>query len=300
MSGQEGEPRLPNSRWRTDATVVSPLPGILGHMQNTRADNRRKMHVALIDEFSLRRASTLNLLRRQGHENALSFGSTDELLAHIGGEVGSLSGVIICVGARSVAEPPVEAELQRSIAAVTPVPIVILSDRDESKEALTAFRYGVRGYIPTSLEPSLALEALRIVLAGGSFLPADMLIRARRHAPPDAALQSSHAPNSMERRETWPPRQLAVLRLLAQGKANKEIARALEMEESTVKVHVRHIMRKLGATNRTQAALHARRLGLPVGAAPAPTSIGEGPAYDAALAQPPVSRDAFTLPGQPS
>jgi DNA-binding NarL/FixJ family response regulator len=58
--------------------------------------------------------------------------------------------------------------------------------------------------------------------------------------------------------QNWPPRQLAVLRLLVQGKANKEIARSLSMQESTVKVHVREIMRKLQAANRTEAALLAR------------------------------------------
>lgn len=300
MSGREGQGRLPASNWTADAAVVSPLPGILGQLQNMRPDGRRKMHVALIDEFSLRRASTLNLLRRQGHDNALSFGSADELLAQVGSDVGILSGVIVCVGARSVAEPSIQAELQRSIAAFSPVPIVILSDRDESNEALTAFHYGVRGYIPTSLEPCLAIEALRIVLAGGAFLPADMLIRARRQAPSGVAPLSSHAPTSTERREPWPPRQLAVLRLLVQGKANKEIARALEMEESTVKVHVRHIMRKLGVTNRTQAALHARRLGLPAAAEIAAESVAEGAGYGSALSSPPASPNGFTHPGQPS
>ena len=300
MSGQEGQPTLQASSWTADAAVSLPLPSILNQLQNARPESRRKMHVALIDEFSLRRASTLNLLRRQGHENALSFGSVDELLAHVGSDIGTLSGVIICVGARSVAEPPVQAELQRSIAAFSPIPIVVLSDRDESKEALTAFRHGVRGYIPTSLEPCLAVEALRIVLAGGAFLPADMLIRARRHASPGVAPLSTHAPISMDRREPWPPRQLAVLRLLAQGKANKEIARALEMEESTVKVHVRHIMRKLGVTNRTQAALHARRLGLPVMSRAAHESAAEGAAYGSLSTSPPVGHSGFTHPGQSS
>jgi DNA-binding NarL/FixJ family response regulator len=89
------------------------------------------------------------------------------------------------------------------------------------------------------------------------------LIRSRR-APNRNTEQTCPEPATIEGRENWPPRQLAVLRFLLQGKANKEIARALELEESTIKVHVRLIMRKLGVTNRTQAAVSVRQLELPM------------------------------------
>jgi DNA-binding NarL/FixJ family response regulator len=57
-----------------------------------------------------------------------------------------------------------------------------------------------------------------------------------------------------EHRDQWPPRQLAVLCLLAQSKPNKQIVQMLAIEEGTVKVHIRLIMRKLGVENRTQVA----------------------------------------------
>jgi DNA-binding NarL/FixJ family response regulator len=64
----------------------------------------------------------------------------------------------------------------------------------------------------------------------------------------------------MEGADGFTPRQLEVLRLLRQGKPNKIIAYELDVEESTVKVHVRHIMRKLKATNRTHAVVLANQL----------------------------------------
>ena len=94
---------------------------------------------------------------------------------------------------------------------------------------------------------SITLAAIRLVKAGGTFVPVDLLLAPRTdRMPPQQNRLTS--------------RQGAVLNHLQQGKANKIIAYELGMSESTVKVHVRNIMHKMGATNRTQAAYNARRL----------------------------------------
>jgi DNA-binding NarL/FixJ family response regulator len=96
------------------------------------------------------------------------------------------------------------------------------------------------------------MAAIRFVKAGGTFAPLDQLLTNRPDRGP--------APPEITPRNSLTSRQMAVLSLLQQGKANKIIAYELAMSESTVKVHVRNIMRKMGATNRTQVAYKAQKL----------------------------------------
>lgn len=210
--------------------------------------------IALIDESPLRRTVTLNMLRAHIRKGGRSFGEAADLLKQVTGNCASPSCVIMCVGGRSLGEAPLLEQLRGLVRALASVPIVLMSDRDEREEAATAFHEGARGYITTSLQPNLVIKALKIVINGGLFVPADLLTRARSEAPPDRTTR----PENTE--QHWPARQLAVLELLVRGMANKEISNLLGMEESTVKAHVRVIMRKFGASNRTQVALRARQI----------------------------------------
>ena len=241
----------------TISEVATSVERLNGALALRRRNSRKKAHIGLVDEFSLRRSSTLTLLRCHGHQNVLSFESVDALLA-FSGPVRVLAGAILSVGTRSVTEPSVKSDILRLVDAAPLRPLVVLSDHDEQQEAWDAFRLGVRGYIPTTLRPCLGAEALRIVLAGGSYFPADMLMRLHRQAAPQLPFRPGEE-NDSTLSTRLPPRQVAVLRLVVMGKGNKEIAQELSLEESTVKVDMRHIMRKLGAENRTQAALLARR-----------------------------------------
>lgn len=221
---------------------------------------RQNHSLALIDACPLRRACTIHLLRAHRFKAAQPFADVAALLAYGSTRPYRFAGVIICTGMHSVTEAALRDQLQLVVNGLGPVPLVVMSDLDSSEEMVAAFREGARGYIPTSLEPHLVVEAIRMVLADVPFVPAEALLRLRR--------QSRHEPEvpcldqlSSEDRQSWSPRHLAILRLLAQGRPNKEIARALALNESTIKVHIRLIIRKLGVTNRTQAALSARKLG---------------------------------------
>jgi DNA-binding NarL/FixJ family response regulator len=133
---------------------------------------------------------------------------------------------------------------------------VVLADREDVAEVNRALAHGVRGYIPTSVECGVAVAALRLISAGGTFVPPDAL-RATTAKPDD------QPEGERQRRSDGPdltPRELSVIDLLREGKPNKLIGRELEMQESTVKVHVRNILKKLNARNRTHAALVANRL----------------------------------------
>lgn len=96
----------------------------------------------------------------------------------------------------------------------------------------------------------IAVQALRFVLAGGTYVPMDFMLATDW---PGAA-QSSPQPKS----GAITTRELAVVRAIQQGKSNKVIAYELNMCESTVKVHVRNIMKKLNAKNRTDLAIKSQ------------------------------------------
>jgi DNA-binding NarL/FixJ family response regulator len=139
---------------------------------------------------------------------------------------------------------------------VNGVPVVVLSDIEQPQNVIAALHRGVRGYLLTSLSLKLASEAIRLVLFGGTFVPASALPLTRRSEPHRSAGAGEGAPGTAH----LTPRQVEVLRHLWQGKQNKTIALELQMSEGTVKVHIRHIMKKLHARNRTQVVLMTQQM----------------------------------------
>jgi DNA-binding NarL/FixJ family response regulator len=128
-------------------------------------------------------------------------------------------------------------------------PIVLLSDAEDANQIATirdALKSGANGYVCTRTSTiSMALASLLFVQAGGTFAPLELLLNE------DATESFVREPLPSDR---LTDRQMTVLAQVKQGKANKAIARELGMSESAVKVHIRSIMRKMGAANRTQAA----------------------------------------------
>ncbi len=203
--------------------------------------------VCLHDRAALRLAAFRRLLEPWGEANGLTvLPAGPEATA--GCERALLHVVIL--GAGGVAEPRTKGLIARIRATSPGSAIAFLSDHEERREVLAAYRAGVQGFVPMTLEPDVVLQALSLVLAGGAFFPPRLLDTAAVRSGPGAD-------ETLDRLESLTPRQRDVLELLREGKSNKNIARELDMQESTVKVHVRQIMRKLGAANRTQAALQA-------------------------------------------
>jgi len=131
-----------------------------------------------------------------------------------------------------------------------PTPVLVISDVDDSGSMARALTAGVRGYVPTiNTSIRVTIEIMRLVTAGGVFAPvtASMLQQACGQSPAAADVPT----------DRFTPRQLTVLEHLKRGSANKVIAHKLSMSEGTVKVHVRNIMKKTRATNRTQAVFRA-------------------------------------------
>jgi DNA-binding NarL/FixJ family response regulator len=123
------------------------------------------------------------------------------------------------------------------------VPVVAQSNDRPGYQVLELLKMGMRGFIPTSVSTEVAVQALRLVCAGGTFVPSSCL-----QSLADQAQGASDSGGFLT------GRQLQVVEAIRQGKPNKIIAYELNMCESTVKVHVRAIMKKLKARNRTEVA----------------------------------------------
>ena len=142
------------------------------------------------------------------------------------------------------------------------IPVVVLAAHARPDEIATCMERGARGYIPKTVSEDVLRHALALVLAGEIYLPRSAV----RHVLSATSDKESSALDSLS--ETNPlreltPRQRSTLSLIIDGRSNKEIARSLNLLESTVKAHVKVILRKLSASNRTQAALIAADLGWP-------------------------------------
>lgn len=131
------------------------------------------------------------------------------------------------------------------------LPVVIVSASESAAEMRRVIEGGASGFIPKSSGRKEMLAALQLVLAGGVFVP-----QAALAAPED------DAPSRRRRTEKLTERQLEVLSLMARGLTNREICDVLAIAENTVKTHVKAILEALEATNRTEAAVIARELGL--------------------------------------
>lgn len=227
-------------------------------MASIESGQSRYVSIMLIDDLPLRRASIHSLLRDWAQEERLSLEITDAEGHTAVGEMGSAPQLLVYnagySGATSSEWRSRVDELRRSF---PEVPLVVISEDDSALEVIEALKAGVRGFISARTPPAIVFQTLHFILAGGVYFPPSALLQAqalsggtdwRRMSGPAHATYRAQCSSLTER-------QAAVWRLLQRGHSNKVIARELAMCESTVKVHMRQIMRKLGATNRTQAAL---------------------------------------------
>jgi DNA-binding NarL/FixJ family response regulator len=133
--------------------------------------------------------------------------------------------------------------LAAALRANAPRPVAVLSGTVSREVAEASVRAGAIGFMPKTLGSRAMVAAMRAMASGETFLPFGAL-------PADASM--GEGPFSLTRRET------EVLRGICEGKSNKEIARDHDLQEVTVKLHVKTLSRKLAAKNRTHAAMIAR------------------------------------------
>lgn len=133
--------------------------------------------------------------------------------------------------------------------------IVILSGRIDDATVHDVLALGIRGFIPKSSSGNAVTAALSVVLNGGTYLPVETALSHSPKRPPTP-------PNMRSPGKDLTERETDILKLLAQGFSNKEIARQLGVQEITIKMHASRIFVKLRVRNRVQAVSHALKAGL--------------------------------------
>lgn len=133
------------------------------------------------------------------------------------------------------------------------VPVVVLSAVQDRASVTRALGAGASGFIPKSAQREIMLNALRLVFAGGIYVPPEILAHGGRPGAESGSAPLQAAGLS--------ERQQEVLALLMQGLSNKAIGHRLDLAEPTVKNHVTAILKALGARNRTAAVAAANRRG---------------------------------------
>jgi DNA-binding NarL/FixJ family response regulator len=144
-------------------------------------------------------------------------------------------------------------------------PTLILTTFDDDAQLLAAIHAGARGYLLKDVTLDQLVEAIRKLAAGGTMIqPAITAGLLQRMAEHPLGFPRGQPPEALTTRE------VEILRLLAGGYSNREIARALHLTEGTVKNHVSNVLWKLGVRDRTRAVLRGLELGLIPGSAHSP------------------------------
>ncbi len=207
----------------------------------------QKIRVVLVDDHTLFRSGIKSLLQR--HDDF-------EVVAEAGDGLEGIKRV------RSLQPDVVLLDLHmRGISGLEAVKVIVeevpgahvlmLTVSEDAQDLMEALRAGACGYLLKNIETDTLIDAIRRAAQGESVVAQQMtakLIEGVRNPPPE---------NQEPEREKFSPRERDILAALAQGDSNKEIARKLNLAESTVKIHVQNIFKKLGMSSRVQVALYA-------------------------------------------
>jgi DNA-binding NarL/FixJ family response regulator len=221
--------------------------------------------LVLVEPLLLPRTCILNVLRRELAEFEILDMATVESLDCT--STRDVRLVVLSIADKPIDDPSVEGSLAFVTECCPNAAVAILSNHDDEPTVQAAMQRGVRGFLSTSLPIEIAIAGLRLVLVGGVYrpLPVAGMNRIPYFEAPDArglaraSLGNEGAGVTIERSVTdLTPREQQVLAELELGLPNKLIAAKLNLSESTVKMHIQHIMRKCAAHNRTEAVLRWR------------------------------------------
>jgi len=221
--------------------------------------------LVIIEPLLLPRTCILNVLRRELDELEILDMATVQGLDCT--STRDVRVVVLSIANKSIGDPLVEDDLAFVAECCPNAAIVVLSNHDDEPTVQAAMQRGVRGFLSTSLPIEIVIAGLRLVLVGGVYrpLPVGGTNRMPDFEPPDARglapayLVNAGAGVAIDRSVTdLTPREQQVLAELELGLPNKLIAAKLSLSESTIKMHIQHIMRKCAAHNRTEAVLRWR------------------------------------------
>ena len=136
--------------------------------------------------------------------------------------------------------------------------VLMLTVSEDERDLAAALRGGACGYLLKTIEGDALAQTIRRAMSGENVIAAEMtgkLVSAFQASSAATPAPAPEAPRSPI--DTLSPREQEIVRLIARGASNKEIGRALGIAETTVKIHVQHLLRKLGLSSRVQAAVYA-------------------------------------------
>jgi DNA-binding NarL/FixJ family response regulator len=236
--------------------------------------------VAVVDRMKFRRALVVHFLQEWAAAQRVEILSFLPEEAHATLREGiSCRMIIFNVGVGSCASPDTASEIKFFRALAPGSSLVVIADAENCRDVIAAMQCGAEGYLSNQCAPDFVLRALSFVLEGGTYFPPSavasgpVLDRAQAQVVPEVLNAEPHLmvgavptpaaeqPYSLGSQALeLSGRQRAIVEGLCRGEPNKMIGRSLNLPESTVKVHVREIMRKLSVSNRTQVALAISRM----------------------------------------
>lgn len=225
----------------------------------------KNFDVWAIDDNAFRRAAYHAFLTGCMEADNIVVKSCGSDVEHWQGQPAGQSLVLLILAGHHLLEDIARSALSRLQQVVGDAPIVVVLDDITGADIGFALETGLRGLICTKDEASVALAAIRFMIAGGSYIPHDRAYTSRPETSAAPSVESAGVVIAKDQSvrisdlvTTLTPRQEEVFAVLARGASNKSIARTLSLSEATVKIHVRNIFQKLSVNNRVQAALFAR------------------------------------------
>ncbi len=203
------------------------------------------MRILIADDHSIVRSGLKHLLAELAPDMTFEEANSFESARKVALENGPFDLLLLDLFAPNPVPGPA---LQDLCDQVAPVPVVIFSMSDDVRDMRHVLDHGAKAFVPKTTDDGLFLSILRLVMAGGTYVPPQV-----GGLGADPAAQAGQAAG--QGLEALTPRQRDVLDMMAEGLSNREIGDRLALNINTVKGHVTAILRTLGVDNRTQAVL---------------------------------------------
>lgn len=210
---------------------------------------KKKIRILLVDDHTLFRSGVRSLLQRQPDIEIV--GEAGDGLEGLK-RAKSLQPDVVLLDLHMPGTSGLAA-LRLLVEEVPATHVLMLTVSEDAEDLLEALRSGAVGYLLKNIETEILVDAIRRAAEGESVVSPQMtgkLVQGLRHPTGKEVLPGSE-------REKLTPRERDIIALLARGESNKEIARHLDLAESTVKIHVQSILKKLQLSSRVQAAIYA-------------------------------------------
>jgi two-component system nitrate/nitrite response regulator NarL len=212
----------------------------------------RPLRVILIDDHALFRMGLFELLERRGIKVVAAVGDGREGIAR----AKELEHDLILLDVRMPNMDGLETLRRLRESGVT-APIIILTTSNDDRDVVEALRHGAQGYLLKDMDPDQLVAALHSILDGKTVVAPELATALARYVQDSEQVGRRDSPFA-----DLTPRELEILKHLAEGQSNKVIGRELGIVDGTVKLHVKSIMRKLGVHSRVEAAVIAVEKGL--------------------------------------